>query len=57
MTMPFDLFENPVVPGLSLQPDIVSLAASAELIGGIDTTTMSPLRFQQWDLRATDLLI
>lgn len=44
----FDLFDTPVVPGLSTEPGIVSAAEEAELIARIDAEGLSPFRFQQW---------
>ena len=43
-----DLFDAPVVTGLSLRPGIVDTAEAADLIARIDETGLSPFRFQQW---------
>lgn len=43
-----DLFDAPVVAGLSMQGDIVSAAEEAALIAHIDEAGLSPFRFQQW---------
>lgn len=43
-----DLFDVPVVPGLSQQDDFISAAEEADLIGHIDGLGLSPFRFQQW---------
>lgn len=43
-----DLFDAPVVAGLSMHGDIVSAEEEAALIGHIDDTGLSPFRFQQW---------
>ncbi|WP_250890883.1 alpha-ketoglutarate-dependent dioxygenase AlkB [Sphingobium nicotianae] len=43
-----DLFETPVVSGLSSCSDIISPAEEAELIERIDADSLSPFRFQQW---------
>lgn len=43
-----DLFETPVVPGLSMTEACISAAEEAALIAHIDETSLSPFRFQQW---------
>ncbi len=43
-----DLFDTPIVPGLSLRSDIITQAEEAKLITRIDETGLSPFRFQQW---------
>jgi alkylated DNA repair dioxygenase AlkB len=48
MNAMLDLFDAPVVAGLSMRGDIVSAAEEAALIAHIDETGLSPFRFQQW---------
>lgn len=48
MNAMLDLFDAPVVAGLSMRGDIVSAEEEAALIAHIDDTGLSPFRFQQW---------
>lgn len=48
MNAMLDLFNRPIVAGLSMRDDIISPAEEAELIARIDETGLSPFRFQQW---------
>lgn len=48
MNAMIDLFDAPVVAGLSMRDDIVTAAEEAALIAHIDNTGLSPFRFQQW---------
>jgi len=43
-----DLFDTPLLPGLSSVPDIVTEAEERALIAAIDATNLSPFRFQGW---------
>ena len=43
-----DLFDTPLVPGLSIQDDVLSEAEETVLIRSIDEAGLSPFRFQQW---------
>ena len=43
-----DLFDAPVVTGLSMRPGIIDTVEEAGLIARIDATGLSPFRFQQW---------
>ena len=44
----FGLFENPVVPGLRLQPDVLTPDIERDLIARIDAVELTPFRFQGW---------
>jgi DNA oxidative demethylase len=48
MSAMFDLFDAPVVPGLTTRDDFLSPAEEAALIAQIDMTGLSPFKFQQW---------
>lgn len=48
MNAMLDLFDAPVVAGLSMRCDIVSAEEEAALIAHIDETGLNPFRFQQW---------
>lgn len=48
MSAMFDLFDAPVVPGLTTRDDFLSPAEEAALIAQIDATNLSPFKFQQW---------
>ena len=48
MTALLDLFDVPAVPGLDTRYDVIAPAEEAELIRRIDSTGLSPFRFQQW---------
>lgn len=48
MNAMLDLFETPVVPGLSMRDAFISAAEEAALAARIDETGLSPFRFQQW---------
>ena len=48
MNAMLDLFDEPVVAGLSMRGDIVSAEEEAALIAQIDDTGLSPFRLQQW---------
>lgn len=43
-----DLFDAPILPGLSTRSDIVTEAEEAGLIAAIDATDLAPFRFQGW---------
>ncbi|MFD1787861.1 alpha-ketoglutarate-dependent dioxygenase AlkB [Sphingomonas floccifaciens] len=43
-----DLFDTPVIPGLSSGEDIVDREEEADLIARIDAEALSPFRFQGW---------
>ncbi|WP_298691571.1 alpha-ketoglutarate-dependent dioxygenase AlkB [uncultured Sphingomonas sp.] len=43
-----DLFDTPVLPGLSAAPDLVTPAEERALIAAIDATDLTPFRFQGW---------
>ena len=43
-----DLFDDPLVHGLSIRGDIIPVEQEAELIRQIDREGLSPFRFQQW---------
>lgn len=43
-----DLFDAPVVTGLSMRPGIIDTVEEAGLVARIDATGLSPFRFQQW---------
>ena len=43
-----DLFDTPILPGLSLGHDIVTAAEARALTERIDDAGLSPFRFQQW---------
>lgn len=49
MSLAADLFDAPLLPGLSQAEDIVSLAEELALIAAIDATALSPFRFHQWE--------
>jgi len=44
-----DLFDIPILPGLTLQDDIVSEVEETALIAAIDRTGLAPFRFQGWE--------
>lgn len=48
MNAMLDLFDAPVVSGLSMRGEIVSAKEEAALIAHIDDTGLSPFRFHQW---------
>lgn len=48
MNAMLDLFDAPVVGGLSMRGDIITVEEEATLITRIDDTGLSPFRFQQW---------
>jgi alkylated DNA repair protein (DNA oxidative demethylase) len=43
-----DLFDTPLLPGLSTSPDLVTDAEGEALIAAIDGTALMPFRFQGW---------
>lgn len=43
-----DLFDTPVLPGITAGPDFVSPAEERALIDAIDGVGLTPFRFQQW---------
>ncbi len=43
-----DLFAAPILPGLSLAPDVVTGGEEAALIEGIEATALSPVRYKGW---------
>jgi alkylated DNA repair dioxygenase AlkB len=43
-----DLFDTPVLPGLSTTSDLVTANEEASMIAAIDATDLSPFRFQGW---------
>jgi alkylated DNA repair dioxygenase AlkB len=43
-----DLFGSPILPGLSVAPDLVTVAEESSLIAAIDATALAPFRFQGW---------
>ena len=43
-----DLFDTPLLPGLSSTPDLVTQAEERSLIAAIDATDLAPFRFQGW---------
>ncbi len=43
-----DLFDTPLLPGLSSSPDLVSEEEERFLISAIDATDLTPFRFQGW---------
>lgn len=48
MNMMFDLFDAPIVRGLSMCRDIIDKAEEAKLIAHMNDVTLSPFRFHQW---------
>jgi alkylated DNA repair protein (DNA oxidative demethylase) len=44
-----DLFDTPVLPGLSTVADIVTRSEEAALISAIDGEPLTPFQFQQWE--------
>lgn len=48
MNAMLDLFDAPVVAGLSMRGDFITVEEEAALIERIDATSLSPFRFQQW---------
>jgi alkylated DNA repair dioxygenase AlkB len=48
MTGRLDLFDLPVLPGLSSSAELLSQAEEAELIARIDVEQLTPFKFQQW---------
>jgi alkylated DNA repair dioxygenase AlkB len=49
MSLAADLFDAPLLPGLSQADDIVSPDEEQALVAAIDATTLSPFRFHQWE--------
>jgi alkylated DNA repair dioxygenase AlkB len=45
----FDLFDTPLLPGLSSHPDLVTETEERALIAAIDATDLTPFRFQGWE--------
>lgn len=43
-----DLFDTPLLPGLSSASDLVTEAEEARLVAAIDATALTPFRFQGW---------
>lgn len=43
-----DLFDTPVLPGLSTEADIIDAAEERVLISRIDSSDLTPFRFQGW---------
>jgi hypothetical protein len=43
-----DLFDTPIIPGISTRSDLVS-AEEGSLIAAIDAVDLSPFRFQGWE--------
>jgi alkylated DNA repair dioxygenase AlkB len=48
MTAMPDLFDAPVVAGLSMRDDFLSATDEVDLIAHIDAESLSPFKFQQW---------
>ena len=48
MSTMLDLFDAPIVPGLTLLSDFVSSPDEADLIAHINAESLSPFRFQKW---------
>ena len=46
--MTLDLFDAPVLPGLSTQADLIDAHEERMLIDRIDATDLTPFRFQGW---------
>ncbi|WP_333994978.1 hypothetical protein [Sphingomonas sp. 22R3R2A-7] len=46
--MTLDLFDAPVLPGLSTRGDLVDAGEEHALIERIDATDLTPFRFQGW---------
>ncbi|WP_457355065.1 alpha-ketoglutarate-dependent dioxygenase AlkB [Sphingomonas sp. UYP23] len=46
--MMLDLFDTPILPGLTAVEDFVSELEAAALIAAIDATELEPFRFQGW---------
>ena len=46
--MTLDLFDAPVLPGLSARSDLIDATEERMLIGRIDATDLTPFRFQGW---------
>ena len=46
--MTLDLFDAPLLPGLSTRPTMIDAAEERELIERIDATGLEPFRFQGW---------
>jgi hypothetical protein len=44
-----DLFDIPILPGLSSCDEVVSETEEAALIAAIDHAGLSPFRFQGWE--------
>ena len=49
MTGMLDIFDTPVLPGLSSCEDLVSAAEERALVAAIDGTALSAFRFQGWE--------
>lgn len=43
-----DLFDSPVIPGISTGPDLIDTAEEVALIAAIDAQDLTPFKFQQW---------
>ena len=43
-----DLFDVPIIPGLTAAPDAITEIEESALIARIDAVDLSPFRFQQW---------
>ena len=46
--MTLDLFDVPMLPGLSIRADLIDAAEERMLIDRIDATDLTPFRFQSW---------
>ena len=55
--MTLDLFDVPVLPGLSTHVDLIDAAEERMLIGRIDATDLTPFRFQGWTRQAPHHLL
>ena len=53
--MTLDLFDQPVLPGLSTQADLIDETEERMLIDRIDATDLTPFRFQGWTSRSAHL--
>jgi alkylated DNA repair dioxygenase AlkB len=49
MSLAADLFDAPLLPGLSQAEDIVSPEEEQALIAAIDASALAPFRFHQWE--------
>ncbi|MBN8814518.1 MAG: alpha-ketoglutarate-dependent dioxygenase AlkB [Sphingomonas sp.] len=43
-----DLFDTPIIPGLSILDDFIDASDEADLMARIDAEALSPFRFQGW---------